>query len=231
MKQTFLNSAKRCYQNARRLLDEAELLEYEEPPATRLYLSMIAQEELGKAFLLHLVAVDALPWTPQLLRATRNHQCKQLVVIILDHMAPDLDEFLRRMNASLLDGPRLYLPAAVADSMNILYHEKIRRWEPETWSWAEDPEYDRAAMYVADGKLDREKQRALYVELGRTGEVSATPDDVTRTQADEEYERARRIESCVGDLLEGGPNSACDYERVLACFRALFGKERVFIKT
>lgn len=85
-KETFLNSAKRCCENGRRLLDEAQLLEFEKPLATRYYLSMIAQEEAAKAFLLYLVTVEALPWTPFLLRATRDHQCKQLVGIVLDYI-------------------------------------------------------------------------------------------------------------------------------------------------
>ncbi|MHC4695163.1 MAG: AbiV family abortive infection protein [Planctomycetota bacterium] len=104
MNQTILNSAKRCRENIRWLLDEAELLEYAERPPMRHYLSMIAQEEAAKALLLHLVAVNAPSWTPFLLRATRDHQCKQLVGIILDHMAPNTDEFLRLVNASVLDG-------------------------------------------------------------------------------------------------------------------------------
>jgi AbiV family abortive infection protein len=231
VKQTFLDSAKRCCDNSRRLLDEAELLEYEEPPATRHYLSMIAQEEAAKAFLLHLVAVDTLSWTPLLLRATRDHRCKQLVGIILDHMSPDLDEFLRRGNASVFEGKRLDLPAAVVDSMNILRHEKIGRWESKMWVWAEDPEYDRTAMQVAEGKRDKEKQRALYVELGKSGRVIATPDRVTKAQAELEYERARRAESCVSHLLEGGTGLAWDYERVEGCFRALFDEENAFIET
>ena len=53
-KETFLSSAKRCCKNGRRLLDETELLEFEKLPATRYYLSMIAQEEAAKAFLLYL---------------------------------------------------------------------------------------------------------------------------------------------------------------------------------
>ena len=98
MKQAFLDPARRCCDNGRRLLDEAELLEYERPSATRYYLSIIAQEEYAKAFLLYLVAIDAIPWNPLLLRATRNHQCKQLVGIVLDYISPDTDEFLRRID-------------------------------------------------------------------------------------------------------------------------------------
>lgn len=49
MRQTFLDSAKRCCENGRRLLDEAEVLKFEKPPATHYYRSIIAQEEAAKA--------------------------------------------------------------------------------------------------------------------------------------------------------------------------------------
>jgi len=229
-KETFLNSAKRCCENGRRLLDEAQLLEFEKPLATRYYLSMIAQEEAAKAFLLYLVTVEALPWTPFLLRATRDHQCKQLVGIVLDYISPDTDEFLRRMDMCVLEKRKLQLPSSVADAMNLLRHEKIRRWESRLWVWAEDPEYDEVALEVADGKRDRDKQRALYVELGRNGQVGATPDRVTKIQADDEYERGRRFEACVRDLVEGGTGAAWDFERVEGCFKALFSQPNAFIE-
>lgn len=230
-KETFLDSAKRCCENGRRLLDEAEFLEYEKPPATRYYLSMIAQEEVAKAFLLYLVAVEALPWTPFLLRATRDHRCKQLVGIILDYISPDIDEFLRLMNARILEKHQLQLPVSVADAMNLLCHEKIRRWESSSWVWAEDPEYDKSALLVADGNRDRDKQRALYVELGRNGQVSALPEQVTESQANDEYGRGRRFEACVRGLVEGGTGFAWDFERVKGCFKALFSQPSAFIES
>lgn len=62
--ENFLYSAKKCCENSCRLLDEADLLDLEKVPATRYYLSIISQEETAKAFLLYLVGVNALPWTP-----------------------------------------------------------------------------------------------------------------------------------------------------------------------
>lgn len=231
MNTTFIRSAKLCSDNARRLLEEAELLEYKQPPATRYYLSMIAQEEFAKAFLLYLIAVDAMPWTPFVLRATRDHHCKQLLGIILDHISPDTDEFLRRMECWRTAEDQSILPPAVADAMNILCHEKIRRWESKSWVWAEDPEYDKTAMHVAEGKRDKEKQLGLYVELGKSGEVFATPTLVTQAQANDEYERGRRFESCVLGLAAGQPCGALDYERVERCFKALFSRPNAFLES
>ena len=231
-KETLLNSAKRCCENGRRLLDEAELLEFEKLSATRYYLSIISQEETAKAFLLYLVTVEALPWTPFLLRATRDHQCKQLVGIILDYISPDTEEFLRRINTQMLEKKQLQLPTSVADAMNLLRHEKLRRWESDSWVWAEDPEYDKAALRVADGKRDRDKQRALYVEISRKGLVGATPEQVTKIQANDEYERGRRFEECVRGLVEeGGPHFAWYLDRVESCFKALFSQPSVFIES
>jgi len=112
----------------------------------------------------------------------------------------------------------------VRDAMNILRHEKIRRWESKNWFWAEDPEYDRKAIWVAEGKRDKEKQRALYVELNATGEVCATPEQITGTHSNDEYERGRRFQSCLDSLANNEVNGAWDYKRVENCFRALFSE-------
>jgi hypothetical protein len=141
-------------------------------------------------------------------------------------MSPDLEEFLRKIDMSRLNNYQTNLPSSVADAMNLLCHEKIRRWESNTWCWAEDPEYDQDALSVADGKRDKEKHRALYVELGRNGQVIATPKQVTEIQANEEYERGRRCEACARSLVEGS-RSAWDIDRVEGCFKALFSRASV----
>ncbi|MEX2491227.1 MAG: hypothetical protein WD425_05640 [Nitrospirales bacterium] len=171
------------------------------------------------------------PGPPFLLRATRDHRCKQLVGIILDYISPDTDEFIRRLKEWKIGEKQPPIPPMVADAMNLLRHEKIRRWESTNWWWAEDPQYDKTALNVADGKRDREKQRALYVELCQNGEVAATPEQVTKEQANEEYERARRFDSSVRDLVERGPNFSSDYDRIENAFRVLFSESIVFIES
>jgi len=89
----YTNAMKACVKNGTRLLDEAELLEFETPLATKFFLSIIAQEEFAKAFLLYLVRIDVILWNRFILRATMNHRCKQLVGIILDFLTPDTDFF------------------------------------------------------------------------------------------------------------------------------------------
>lgn len=69
MNERLYKSGAACVQNGRRLLNEAELLELEQPPTTAYFLTVIAQEEFAKAFLLALVVRDVIPWDKRLLRA------------------------------------------------------------------------------------------------------------------------------------------------------------------
>jgi AbiV family abortive infection protein len=40
-----------CQENAQRLIEDAQTLEFEKPPASKYYLSIISQEESAKSFL------------------------------------------------------------------------------------------------------------------------------------------------------------------------------------
>lgn len=223
IKYRFTKSAKLCLENGQRLLDEAELLEFEDPPSTRYFLSMIAQEECAKGFMLFLVSIKIIPWNSQIFRATRDHRCKQLLCVVIDFLTDD-NEFINRINSFILENKRLDIPARVNDSMFILRHEKIGRWESNAWVWAEDPSYEETALRVSEGKQDRVKQRSLYVELGKTGEVHATPKEITQEQATAEYERGRRFTSFLKDLTSGEIPTSVDYKNVEQGFRALFSK-------
>jgi AbiV family abortive infection protein len=72
--------------NAARLLEDATLLEEWERYPTAYALAVLAQEEYGKAFLVHLAADQRVPWTAELEKATRNHLCKQLVALVLEYV-------------------------------------------------------------------------------------------------------------------------------------------------
>jgi hypothetical protein len=50
-----------CIANGDRLLDDAVMLEFQEPASTRLMVSLLAQEEFAKAFLLFLVKQEMIP--------------------------------------------------------------------------------------------------------------------------------------------------------------------------
>jgi hypothetical protein len=71
------------HRHGERLLDDAMQVEFQKPPCTKLVLSMIAQEEFAKAFILYLVRSDVVPWNGYLLRAMNDHVCKQLMGVVI----------------------------------------------------------------------------------------------------------------------------------------------------
>jgi AbiV family abortive infection protein len=218
MSREFIESARICLVNAHRLLGDAQCLEFQKPPATKYYLSIIAQEECAKGFLLYLVAINVIPWHPLVLRATRDHRCKQLLGIVIDFLSPGIDTFLERMKNTR------EFPAKVSDAIEILRYEKIGRWHSSTWIWADDPEYDKDAFLVYEGKRDEEKQRSLYVQLSKSGQALATPLSVMDGDAENEYDMAKRSHRFLEELTNNSNFRSSDYERVENTFRALFSK-------
>lgn len=217
----FLKSARVCLVNAERLLNEAEWLENETPPATKAFLSMTAQEECSKGFLLYLVSTEAIPWSPLLLRAARDHTCKQLIGVVIDFLEPEDDEFFRRLKEHDFST----LPKRVLDAITILRYEKIGRWHSKNWVWGEDRRYDRAALSVAEGTLDRIKQQTLYVEIARDGTVARSPTTVTEQQAEIQYEKGNRFQDFLRGLLEAeDSHTPFRYEEVATVFKDLFSR-------
>lgn len=217
----FIDSIISCIQNGKRLLNEAELLEYEDPPSTQYYISIIAQEEFAKGFLLYLAHAKAIPWNASILRATRDHKCKQLVCIVLDYMT-DIDTFLSRINKAINERDELCFPSKVADALNILRHEKIGRWESRNWFWAEDPDYDPESEAIAEGKMDNRKQDALYVRLGTDGSIVSIPQIIKKEDARAEFERGRRFERFMEEIVQDRTDCGLDYDRIKNAFKILF---------
>lgn|SRR2546425_2207555 len=114
------------------------------------------------------------------------------------------------------------LPSSVADAIDILRHEKIGRWESSTWVWADEPVYDEIAKGLGEGKLDREKQDALYVRLGRNGQIARTPAQVKNEDATAAIEAARRLRDLVERLLSGNEGSSMEYEKIESAFKTVF---------
>lgn len=225
-KRVLTESIEACIANGERLLDDATQVEFQDPPGTKLMLSMIAQEEFAKAFLLFFVREDVLPWSHGLLRAMNDHACKQLVGVILDYLDPEwetIEELKERLKADFDLGDRL--PPAAATAVNILRHEKIRRWESLGWFWLEDPEYEPSVLGIAKGKRDRLKQDALYVRFGRDGRVASTPSDIALAQVEEEYEKARSYFCFVRSLVRNGECDSFAYENVRGALMVLFEVE------
>jgi hypothetical protein len=215
-------SAEKCHANGTRLLDETCDLEFRDVSATRFYMAMIAQEEFAKAFMLLLVRDDVVPFSRPVLRAMNDHSCKQLVGMIMDYVImhwDELDEIKAMIAAEVELGDRF--PDDVGSALELLRYEKIGRWESGVWCWAEDPNYDRGAQDVADGKRDRLKQDTLYVRIGKDGQAVSIPDRISVTETKVEEDRAVRYKGLIGSALQGGA-PPFRYEKTIKALRALF---------
>lgn len=172
--------------------------------------------------ILGLVVRGVIPWDPRLLRAARDHSCKQLLCVVMDYLSPDTDEFIERCDAVILRHEIIDIPREVVDAINLLRHEKLGRWVHHSWVWADDPEYDRHALAVSEGKQDRLKQDALYVRLGGDGGVATVPQGATCADVQAERERGARMTELADGVLDGDDHPGLDYDKVEELFRALF---------
>jgi hypothetical protein len=128
-----LRTIRVCIENGERLLEESYNLEFLNPPSSRYFLVMIAQEEFAKAFILYLIKEAIVPFTPHVLRAINNHACKQLVGMIMDYMImhwDNIDELNPLIDKDYDLGDAL--PNDVGSAMELLRYEKIGRWESTT---------------------------------------------------------------------------------------------------
>jgi hypothetical protein len=211
-----------CIENGERLLEESYNLEFLNPPSSRFFLIMIAQEEFAKAFMMYLIKEAIVPFTPPVLRAINDHACKQLVGMIMDYMImhwDNIDELEALISRDYELGDAL--PNDVGSAMELLRYEKIGRWESKSWVWAEDPDYDISARQIAKGKKDHHKQDALYVRIGRDGRVCSTPQTITEDETNDELARADRYRYFVNSLL-GEADRCHRYEKAMAAMRQLF---------
>lgn len=211
------------FENGTRLLEDAQyLLEYGCFP-TAYALSILAQEEFAKTFLLFLVQDGAVPWNSNVHHALRDHTCKQLVGTIMDYLDAEWEKYLETLKIT----GKVEFPSHIADALNILSHEKMPKGSKEyVTPWRGNDEYscDKQARAVADGKIDKQKQRAFYVGVGKTGLVNSTPLKVTKNDATIEYEKTKRLK---GIFNRFGKNieifKTCEFVKVSDSFRLLFG--------
>jgi len=150
----FQRSILACLKNGKRILEDAEWSTNQ--ASTGLALALLAQEECAKAFVLALVRDEILPWTEDVRHSLSNHECKNLVTMIMEWLSR-VNEF--RLGETLAQATRAedaqHLPAEVATAMNIYRHEmieRIGRRSPERYS-----DWRGAARKVAEGKRDRKK--------------------------------------------------------------------------
>lgn len=214
-----------CLQNGERFLEETYDLEFRDPPASRYFIVMIAQEEFAKAFIIYLIREGAMPFTLSVLRAINDHVCKQLIGIVMDYVImhwEEIDELRALIKKDFAAGEGL--PNDVGSAIDILRYERIGRWEGGTWVWAEEPEYDASALAVANGKRDRRKQDSLYVRVGRDGRVCSMPATITEQETEEELDRARRYRRFMNSLLEEGARSE-RFQKAMTAISLIFAAQ------
>lgn len=214
----FFKSSDACLQNGERLWEDARRMSDFEHLPSAYALSILAQEEFAKAFLLHLIGEHIIPWNTEIQRSLQDHSCKHLLVLIMDWLNPPIEEFIAKLKEP-------YFPSHVASALNIYRHEKIGRWESRNWCWAEKPEYDSAAKKVSQGYIDRLKQDALYVRISKTGEIASLPSAITNNEVEKELEKSERLGELVKQLNKGEIVFSIEFEDLKATIKALFAYE------
>ncbi len=215
-------SIRAVLENGDRLAEDARSLWGDERFPSALALCILAQEEYAKAFLLHFVQVEAIPWNAEVQRILHDHTSKQLFAMIMDFLNPDVEDFAAWLKSTGDSGHRL--PQAVADALNIIRHEKVFRQGSRSWIGDEDPPCDRDARRVANGRIDKEKQAALYVRIGSNFKVTGSPNGISGDAVERELEKTKHLGQLLArydDSLQ--PLKSVEYKKIYYSFRLLFG--------
>jgi len=210
--------------NCDRLIEESYDLEFREPADTRFFILMIAQEEAAKAFLLYLVREEIVPMSRELHRAINDHACKQVVGVLLDYLVQTWDTVaeLREQIRNDLELGDL-LPQDVGSALEILAFEKVEAWRSGAPIWVKDPNYDRAVLKISKGAIDRRKQDALYVRLGKTGAIASVPGRIKPEEAKLALDTAKDYSHFVEHAAFGDQGqTSLRFEKVLRALRVVF---------
>jgi AbiV family abortive infection protein len=141
-------------ENGNRLAKDAEYLWEMDRFPSAFALCILAQEEYAKAFLLHFVHAEAIPWTAETQGILRDHKGKQLLAMIMDFLDPDVEDFAASWLKTRSESGN-ELPRYVADALNIIRHERVPRQGAWAWTGGEDdPPCDPLARRVANGHID-----------------------------------------------------------------------------
>ena len=138
---------KECVANGERLLEDADFLQGCDRHGTALALVILAEEKFSNAFLVYLVQDKALRWTSEVRRSLRNHECKHLLTVLMDYLAPETDDLQSRLMDQLKHDPEQRLPREVASAINLYRHEKIGKWESPYTDVLEPDDYDSGAGF------------------------------------------------------------------------------------
>ncbi len=215
-----------CVENGCALLEDAELMYGWDRFGTAYALTILAEEEFSKGFLLYLVQDNAIPWTPEVRRAVRNHESKHLLGLLMEHLAEREESWLEDLAQRNQPETQDFVRGQVAAAINLLRHEKIGKSEGRfSWDVLEPGDYDPETKRVADGSVDRAKQSAIYVNIGRDGTTLTTPSAVSSSQAAKEIDRCKRLKELATGMARwtsGYIMAFREYEQLKDALRAMF---------
>ena len=116
------------------------------------------------------------------------------------------------------------MPSHIADVINILRHEKLPKQRQWSWIGDEDPPCNHLARKVADGIVDKQKQDAIYVRLGKDSSVASTPLQITKGMVNEVLKKTQRFgQFFFRSENKFQPNESIDYMKIFWTFKLLFG--------
>ncbi len=107
-------------------------------------------------------------------------------------------------------------PDHVADAINVLCYEKIWRL-----GWSSDEKVDHRAQAIARAR-DREKQDALYVDIGKTGQVISLPEKIGEVAIGRASERAKHLRSFLSGVLENESIGYREFEELIKALKVMF---------
>jgi AbiV family abortive infection protein len=191
--------------NAQRLVTDARMLRDFGSIPSAFALTVLAEEEFAKAFILYLVEMEVIPWTKEIAQSLNDHSSKHLVGIVVDWLTSFITDFFTE--ASKINGRNLLIDKLpwtreVAYAMNIYRHNRIGKFRDSSAALhvsAVEPE-ERATNRNVE-KRDKSKQNAIYVAVASDGGVAFDPSGVDVNKLTAEMERADRFNSFCTDFL------------------------------
>lgn len=208
-----------CVTNGKRLLEDAESLRDWERYGTSLALTILAEEEFAKAFLLYLIQDQAVPSTSEVLRALRDHHCKHLLTVFMEYLDAGDGLIAPRVDAQY--DPERRLPNEVASAVNLFRHQRIHKWEDPHSEVLEPEDYDVATERLPND-IDLTKQNAIYVRIARNGCVVSTPLSVTEDRVTAEMDKCSRLRELAMQVEGGYVLLDRDYERLKDALTMVF---------
>jgi AbiV len=167
-------------------------------------LTVLAEEEFAKAFILYLVEMGVIPWTREIGRSLNDHSSKHLIGIVVDWVTTFIADFFTELGKDYNDIEVSKLPwtPEVAHAMNIYRHNRVGKFRDGDGALtiiSNEPE--EKAIDRSIEKRDKSKQDAIYVAVATDGGVGRSPFDTSAEKLREERERADRFNLFCTDFL------------------------------